>query len=99
MVHASAAEKKAVQEGWAIKRTLIGSNEFYIVGPKDDPAGIAQARSAAEAYKKVATAKVTMIARRDKLGTHAVWRWLPILTPWDCFANGTCSETASTLFP
>ncbi len=33
MVHAPAAEKRAVSDGWAIKRTLIGSNEFYIVGP------------------------------------------------------------------
>ena len=33
MVHAPAAEKKAVEDGWAIKRELIGSNEFYIVGP------------------------------------------------------------------
>ena len=32
MVHAPAAEKKAVEDGWAIKRTLIGSNEFFIVG-------------------------------------------------------------------
>ena len=34
MVHAPAAEKEAVKEGWATKRHLIGSNEFYIVGPK-----------------------------------------------------------------
>ena len=33
MVHAPAAEKKAVQEGWATDRTLLGSNEFFIVGP------------------------------------------------------------------
>ena len=38
MVHAPDAEKKAVIEGWATKRTLIGSNEFYILGPPDDPA-------------------------------------------------------------
>ena len=38
MVHAPAAEKKAVEDGWAIKRTLIGSNEFFIVGPPEDPA-------------------------------------------------------------
>nr|MBL0716963.1 substrate-binding domain-containing protein [Desulfobacterales bacterium] len=49
MVHAPAAEKKAVKEGWAVKRTLIGSNEFYIVGPKNDPAGIAEAESASDA--------------------------------------------------
>ena len=42
MVHAPAAEKKAVADGWATSATLIGSNEFYIVGPTKDPAGIAQ---------------------------------------------------------
>ncbi len=46
MVHAPAAEKKAVQEGWATDRTLLGSNEFYIVGPASDPAKIAEAQSA-----------------------------------------------------
>ena len=44
MVHAPAAEKKAVQEGWAIDRTLIGSNEFFMVGPASDPAKIAAAQ-------------------------------------------------------
>ncbi|GAG48327.1 unnamed protein product, partial [marine sediment metagenome] len=46
MVHAPAAEKKGVQEGWACMRTLLGSNEFYIVGPEADPAGISGAKSA-----------------------------------------------------
>ena len=41
MVHAPAAEKQAVQDGWATKRSLIGSNEFFIVGPANDPAKIA----------------------------------------------------------
>jgi tungstate transport system substrate-binding protein len=78
MVHAPAAEKQAVQEGWAIKRTLIGSNEFYIVGPKNDPAGIAKAKSAAEAYKKIADAKAKFFSRGDNSGTHKketdVWK-------------------------
>ena len=46
MVHAPAAEKKAVQDGWATKRTLLGSNEFFIVGPANDPAKIAGAKNA-----------------------------------------------------
>jgi tungstate transport system substrate-binding protein len=70
MVHAPAAEKQAVQEGWAVKRTLIGSNEFYIVGPKDDPAAIARAKSAPEAYRKIADAKVKFFSRGDNSGTH-----------------------------
>ncbi len=70
MVHAPAAEKKAVAEGWATKRLLIGSNEFYIVGPKNDPAGIKKAKTAAEAYQKIAGAKARFFSRGDNSGTH-----------------------------
>jgi tungstate transport system substrate-binding protein len=70
MVHAPAAEKEAVAQGWAIKRSLIGSNEFFIVGPADDPAGIAQAKEAADAYQKIAAAKAPFFSRGDNSGTH-----------------------------
>ncbi len=78
MVHAPAAEKKAVKDGWAIKRTLIGSNEFYIVGPKQDPAGIAKAKSAADAYARIAKAGSNFLSRGDNSGTNkkelAIWK-------------------------
>lgn len=70
MVHAPAAEKNAVAEGWARLRTLIGSNEFYIVGPAADPAGIKTAKTAAEAYQKIAAAKAKFFSRGDNSGTH-----------------------------
>ena len=70
MVHAPAAEKKAVQDGWAIKRTLIGSNEFFIVGPPSDPAKIAEAKSAVDAYRRIAGAKARFFSRGDNSGTH-----------------------------
>jgi tungstate transport system substrate-binding protein len=70
MVHAPAAEKKAVQDGWAIKRNLIGSNEFFIVGPASDPAKIAEAKSAVEAYRRIAAAKAKFFSRGDNSGTH-----------------------------
>ena len=54
MVHAPDAEKQAVKDGWATKRTLIGSNEFFIVGPPDDPAKIADAKTAIDAYTRIA---------------------------------------------
>ncbi len=78
MVHAPAAEKRAIAEGWATKRVLIGSNEFYIVGPAEDPAKISEAGSAAEAYKKIATANAKFFSRGDNSGTHKkemdIWR-------------------------
>ena len=70
MVHAPAAEKKAVEEGWATQRALIGSNEFYIVGPASDPAGIKKAKSAAEAYALIAKSQAKFFSRGDNSGTH-----------------------------
>jgi tungstate transport system substrate-binding protein len=70
MVHAPAAEKKAVADGWAIKRELIGSNEFYIVGPPNDPAGIKNAKTAAEAYALIAKQQAKFFSRGDNSGTH-----------------------------
>ena len=70
MVHAPVAEKQAVQDGWAIKRSLIGSNEFFIVGPAHDPAKIAEAKSAMDAYRRIAAAKAKFFSRGDNSGTH-----------------------------
>lgn len=78
MVHAPDAEKQAVKEGWAIKRNLIGSNEFYIVGPEEDPAHIATAKSAAEAFANIAKIQAKFFSRGDNSGTHKkemdVWK-------------------------
>ena len=70
MVHAPAAEMKAVQDGWAAKRNLIGSNEFFLVGPANDPARIAEAKSAVDAYRRIAAAQATFFSRGDNSGTH-----------------------------
>lgn len=89
MVHAPAAEKRAVEEGWAIKRSLIGSNEFYIVGPVDDPAGIATATSAADAYGRVAKAKAKFLSRGDNSGTNkkelGIWKTAGITPEGDWY--------------
>jgi tungstate transport system substrate-binding protein len=78
MVHAPAAEKQAVQEGWATKRTLLGSNEFFIVGPPKDPAKIAQAKDALDAYRRIAAARARFFSRGDNSGTNkkelAIWK-------------------------
>jgi tungstate transport system substrate-binding protein len=70
MVHAPEAEKKAVSDGWATKRTLMGSNEFFIVGPPDDPARIASAKNAADAYALITKVKAKFFSRGDNSGTH-----------------------------
>lgn len=70
MVHAPAAEKKAVEEGWATRRVLIGSNEFFLVGPPEDPAKIAEAQNVVDAYTRIAQAKAKFFSRGDNSGTH-----------------------------
>lgn len=78
MVHAPAQVDKAIKDGWATGKTLIGSNEFYILGPKNDPAGIAKAGSAADAYQRIARAGAAFVSRGDNSGTHqkemSVWK-------------------------
>ena len=70
MVHAPAQVDKAIAEGWATGKKLIGSNEFYIVGPASDPAGISGAQSAADAYRRIAEARAKFVSRGDNSGTH-----------------------------
>jgi len=78
MVHAPEAENKAVAEGWAARRTLIGSNEFFLVGPANDPVGVRSAKNAPEAYRKIAAAGSRFLSRGDNSGTHkkelAIWK-------------------------
>lgn len=70
MVHAPKAEKEAVKEGWASDRTLIGSNEFYLVGPKEDSAKVNGTKEIAKAYAKIAQNNSLFYTRADNSGTH-----------------------------
>jgi len=70
MVHAPAQVAKALAEGWATQKTLIGSNEFYLVGPADDPAKLAVATDAKDAYRRVASSAAKWVSRGDNSGTH-----------------------------
>lgn len=82
MVHAPKAEKEAIKDGWASNRTLIGSNEFYITGPKNDPALIKDSTNAKEAYSQIANKKALFYTRGDNSGTHkkelAIWEMAKI---------------------
>lgn len=69
-VHAPAAELKYVKEGLFIDRSAVMHNDFVIVGPESDPAGIASAKSATDALAKIATSGSPFISRGDDSGTH-----------------------------
>ncbi|MBI4862431.1 MAG: substrate-binding domain-containing protein [Candidatus Riflebacteria bacterium] len=70
LAHDPAAEKAAVQEGWAARRELVGSNEFWIVGPVADPARIASAITADAALRKIAAKQARFFSRGESSGTH-----------------------------
>jgi tungstate transport system substrate-binding protein len=78
LVHSPDAEKKFVAEGYGINRRLVMHNDFIIVGPKTDPAGIKGSKSSVEAFKKIAAANAVFMSRGDNSGTHSkeksIWK-------------------------
>jgi tungstate transport system substrate-binding protein len=78
LVHSQAAEKKFMAEGNGLSRKLVMHNDFIIVGPAADPAGIKGMKSAAEAFKQIADKGAVFMSRGDNSGTHAkekdVWK-------------------------
>ncbi len=70
LVHALKAEQLFVQEGYGVKRHKVMHNDFVIIGPAADPAGIKGQKSASLALKTIASAESNFISRGDDSGTH-----------------------------
>jgi tungstate transport system substrate-binding protein len=70
-VHDRAAEERFVAEGYGLGRRDVMYNDFVLVGPKRDPAGIAGAADAAQALARIARAGQPFVSRGDRSGTHA----------------------------
>lgn len=69
-VHARKLEDKFVADGFGVNRRDVMYNDFVIIGPVNDPAGIARAKTAAEALKLIAAHRATFISRGDRSGTN-----------------------------
>ncbi|ART51235.1 tungsten ABC transporter substrate-binding protein [Acidovorax carolinensis] len=69
-VHDQVAEEKFVADGWGVKRYPVMYNDFILVGPKNDPAGV-KGKDVVEALKKLAAGNGDFVSRGDKSGTHA----------------------------
>jgi len=69
-VHDRAAEEKFVADGFAPRRYPVMYNDFVLVGPRGDPAGV-RGRDIVQALKKIAAAGAPFISRGDKSGTDA----------------------------
>jgi tungstate transport system substrate-binding protein len=72
LVHSPAAEVKFMEAKHGIDRKLVMHNDFIIVGPAADPAGIKGTTSAIEALKKIAAAGIVFVSRGDNSGTDAL---------------------------
>ena len=70
LVHARAAEDRFIAAGFGIVRRDVMYNDFVIVGPSADPAGIMGGRDVVAALRRIARARATFVSRGDDSGTH-----------------------------
>ena len=69
-VHAKSAEEKFLAEGFGVKRYPVMYNDFVIIGPKNDPAGIKGTKDVSAALNTIKAKGASFISRGDKSGTH-----------------------------
>lgn len=69
-VHHKPSEEKFVADGYGVRRFDVMYNDFIVVGPKADPAGIRGDKSATDALRKIAAAKAPFASRADDSGTY-----------------------------
>lgn len=70
-VHAKAQEEEFVEEGYGVKRFDVMYNDFVLVGPKEDPAGVAGTDDIAAAFQAIRDKQTPFVSRGDKSGTHS----------------------------
>ncbi len=77
-VHARAAEEKFVAEGAGVKRFPVMYNDFVLIGPKSDPAGVKGTKDIVAALKAIQAKATPFVSRGDRSGTHqaelALWK-------------------------
>jgi tungstate transport system substrate-binding protein len=70
-VHDRSAELELAQEGWFVNRRDVMYNDFVIVGPQTDPAGVKGMKDAVAALKRISAAQAPFASRGDQSGTHS----------------------------
>ena len=70
LVHARAREDEFVAAGFGVERKHVMYNDFVVLGPAADPAGISDAESSAEAFRLIAESGADFVSRGDNSGTH-----------------------------
>jgi len=105
LVHAKALEEKFVADGYGLERVPLMYNDFVIVGPAADPAGIKGMKDALEAMKVLAAKAAPFVTRGDNSGTHVAEKdlWaktgLKPAAPWyQVFAKGAEGNVPTLLY-
>ena len=108
VVHARALEDQFIKDGYGQNRRDFMYNDFVILGPKNDPAGIKGIKTAAEAFKVLAEKKAPFISRGDMSGTHVaemnIWKAAGITPDGDkdewytVFSLGKLGNGPTTIF-
>lgn len=100
LVHAPASEVAFMEKGAGKDRFLVMHNDFIIIGPAADPAGIKGAGSTVEVYQKIAEAQAPFVSRGDDSGTHkmelALWKKAGVTPEGDWYIE-TGQGMAATL--
>jgi tungstate transport system substrate-binding protein len=71
LVHSPEAEARFMAEGHGARRLAVMHNDFVLLGPAADPAGVRGAPSASEAFRRIAARRALFVSRGDRSGTHA----------------------------
>src|SRR5436309_13884735 len=102
ITHAPALEARLLGTEHASLRCPLVASRFAVVGPTTDPAGVAGAAGAAEAFRRIAAARGPFVSRGDSSGTHtkqlALWRAAGAIAarPWDIESGAHQAPTAHT---
>jgi tungstate transport system substrate-binding protein len=69
-VHARSEELKFLSEGQGVKRYPVMYNDFVLIGPKGDPAGVAGSKDVAKAFRAIRDKRASFVSRGDRSGTY-----------------------------
>lgn len=104
-VHAKDREKEFVKDGYGTHRYAVMHNDFVILGPPADPAGIKGTKDAKSAFKKLAKANALFVSRGDDSGTHTkeqdIWKasGVPLTEKTTSFMKGGEKMEIKYLYP
>lgn len=101
LTHAPASEKTLVDNKEVINYSLVAHNDFIVVGPAEDPAGLKGIKNAADAFKAISSKNAVFISRGDNSGTHKkeleIWKKAGIEKPAGTWYQESSAGMGQTL--